>query len=105
MRGGQRNNNRYYVPGIFDAGAWDDKKMGNGKNIMRVEAIVKKDGWFIPHPGFPVGRQKHILLDITPVTAEAVSDDVFVQAAGILKKTTIDGAAFQKKLRKEWNGR
>lgn len=72
---------------------------------MRVEAIVKKDGWFIPHPGFEVGKRKHILLDITPVTTGEVSDDVFVQAAGMLKKTTIDGVAFQKKLRKEWDRR
>ena len=72
---------------------------------MRVEAIVKKGGWFIPHPGFAVGKQKHILLDITPVTTGDVSDDVFVQAAGMLKKVTIDGVAFQKKLRKEWDGR
>ncbi|MEI6826235.1 MAG: hypothetical protein WCK54_11605 [Desulfuromonadales bacterium] len=72
---------------------------------MRVEAIVKKGGWFIPHPGVEIGTQKHILLDITPVTTENLSDDVFVQAAGILKKTTIDGVSFQKKLRKEWDGR
>lgn len=72
---------------------------------MRVEAIVKKNGWFIPRPGFAVGNQKHILLDITPVTTEEVSDDAFLQAAGMLKKTTIGGVAFQKKLRKEWNGR
>lgn len=72
---------------------------------MRVEAIVKKDGWFIPIPGFAVGKQKHILLDVTPVTTEEVSNDAFMQAAGILKKTTIDGVAFQKKLRKEWDGR
>jgi hypothetical protein len=37
---------------------------------MRVEAIVKKDGWFIPHPGFAVGKQKHILLDIPPLPQE-----------------------------------
>jgi len=72
---------------------------------MRVEAIVKKDGWFIPHPGVEVGKQKHILLDITPVTTGEVSNDVFVQAAGLLKKTTIDAVAFQKKLRKEWDRR
>ena len=72
---------------------------------MRVEAIVKKNGWFIPHPGFAVGKQKYILLDITPVTTGDVSDDVFVQAAGMLKKATIDGVDFQKKLRKEWDGR
>ncbi len=72
---------------------------------MRVEAIVKKGGWFIPHPGFAVGKQKHILLDITPVAAGDVSDDAFVQAAGMLKKTTIDGVTFQKKMRKEWDGR
>ena len=72
---------------------------------MRVEAIVKKDGWFIPHPGIAVGKQKHILLDITPVAVEEISDDAFVQAAGMLKKTTIDGVTFQKKLRKEWDRR
>ena len=72
---------------------------------MRVEAIVKKGGWFIPHPGVEVGKQKHILLDITPVTTGDVSDDAFVQAAGMLKKTTIDGVTFQKNLRKEWDGR
>lgn len=72
---------------------------------MRVEAIVKKGGWFIPHPNILVGNQKHILLDITPVTTEEVSDDAFVQAAGMLKKSTIDGVTFQKKLRKEWDGR
>lgn len=71
---------------------------------MRVEAIVKKGGWFIPHPGVAIGKQKHILLDVTPVTDE-VSDDAFVQAAGMLKKTTIDGITFQKRMRKEWNGR
>jgi len=72
---------------------------------MRVEAIVKKGGWFIPHPDFAVGKQKHILLDITPVTTGEVSNDAFVQAAGMLKKTTIGGVAFQKKMRKEWDGR
>lgn len=72
---------------------------------MRVEAIVKKGGWFIPRPGLVVGKQKHILLDITPVTAEDVSGDAFVQAAGMLKKVTVDGVVFQKKLRKEWDGR
>jgi len=72
---------------------------------MRVEAIVKKDGWFIPHPGFVVGKQKHILLDITPVVAGEVSDDAFVQAAGLLKNTRVDGVVFQKKLRKEWDER
>ena len=72
---------------------------------MRVEAIVKKGGWFIPHPGVEIGKQKHILLDITPVTTGNLSEDVFVQAAGMLKKATIDGVAFQKKLRKEWDGR
>lgn len=72
---------------------------------MRVEAIVKKGGWFIPHPGVAVGKQKHILLDITPVATGEASDDVFLQAAGMLKKTAIDGVAFQKKLRKEWGGR
>ena len=72
---------------------------------MRVEAIVKKGGWFIPHPGVAIGKQKHILLDITPVTTGEVSDDAFVQAAGMLKKTTIDGVTFQKKMRKEWDGR
>ena len=72
---------------------------------MRVEAIVRKGGWFIPNPGVEIGKQKHILLDITPVTTGEVSDDAFLQAAGMLKKTTIGGVAFQKKLRKEWNGR
>lgn len=72
---------------------------------MRVEAIVKKGGLFIPHPGVAIGKQKHILLDITPVTTGEVSDDAFVQAAGMLKKTTIDGVTFQKKMRKEWDGR
>ena len=72
---------------------------------MRVEAIVKKGGWFIPNPGFAIGKQKHILLDITPVTTEEVSNDAFVQAAGMLNKTAIGGVAFQKKLRKEWDGR
>jgi len=72
---------------------------------MRVEAIVKKGGWFIPNPDFAVGKQKHILLDITPVITEEVSGDAFVQAAGMLNKTTIGGVAFQKKMRKEWDGR
>ena len=72
---------------------------------MRVEAIVKKNGWFIPNPGFAVGKQKHILLDITPVTTGEVSDDAFLQAAGVLKKATIGGVEYQKNLRKEWNGR
>ena len=81
------------------------KKNGKDSNNMRVEAIVKKGGWFIPHPNFEVGKQKNILLDITPVVTGDVSDDPFVQAAGMLKKTTIDGVAFQKKLRKEWDGR
>jgi len=71
---------------------------------MRVEAIVKKDGWFIPHPGIAIGKQKHILLDITPVVTGEVSDDAFVQAAGILQKAAIDGDKFQKKMRKEWDG-
>lgn len=79
--------------------------MGKGANNMRVEAIVKKGGWFIPHPGVAIGKQKHILLDITPVTTGEVSDDTFVQAAGLLKKTTIDGVTFQKRMRKEWDGR
>ena len=79
--------------------------MGKGAKNMRVEAIVKKGGWFIPHPGIEIGDQKHILLDITPVTTDEVSDDAFVQAAGMLKKTTIDGVTFQKKMRKEWDGR
>ena len=69
---------------------------------MRVEAIVKKSGLFIPNPGIAVGRQKQILLDITPVIPENRQKDAFMQAAGILKKTAIDGVAFQKKLRKEW---
>jgi hypothetical protein len=47
----------------------------------------------------------HILLDITPVVTGEVSDDAFVKAAGILKKITIDGIKFQKKMRKEWDGR
>ncbi len=72
---------------------------------MRVEAIVKKDGWFIPRPGLAVGKGKLILLDITPVVAGEVSDDAFVQAAGILKKASIDGVKFQKTMRKEWAGR
>lgn len=72
---------------------------------MRVEAIVKKSGWFIPNPGFAVGKQKHILLDITPVATGNFTDDAFVQAAGLLKKAAIDGITFQKKLRKEWAGR
>ena len=72
---------------------------------MRVEAIVRKGGWFIPNPGVEIGKQKHILLDITPFTTGEVSEDAFIQAAGMLKKTTIDGVAFQKKLRKEWGGR
>lgn len=63
---------------------------------MRVEAIVKKDGLFIPHPGITFGKQKHILLDITPVSTDDVSEDAFVQAAGMLKKTTVDGDALQK---------
>ncbi len=72
---------------------------------MRVEAIVKKGGWFIPHPGIKIGNQKQILLDITPVFAGDISDDVFMQAAGMLKKNKIDGVDFQKKLRKEWDER
>lgn len=72
---------------------------------MRVEAIVKKGGLFIPHPGVALGSQKHILLDITPVVTDDAPGDIFLQAAGLLKKTTIDGVAFQKKLRKEWEGR
>ena len=72
---------------------------------MRVEAIIKEGGLFIPNPGFTVGKQKFILLDITPVIEEDVSGDAFVQAAGILKGATIEGVAFQKKLRKEWDGR
>jgi len=76
-----------------------------GSNDMRVEAIVKKDGWFIPHPGIAIGKQKHILLDITPVVTGEVSDDAFVQAAGILQKSAIDGVKFQKKMRKEWDVR
>ncbi len=72
---------------------------------MRVEAIVKKGGWFIPNPGLTFGKQKHILLDITPVATEEVPNDAFVQAAGMLKKTTIGGVAFQKKMRTEWDGR
>ena len=71
------------------------RKIEKEANNMRVEAIVKKGGWFIPNPGLTIGKQKHILLDITPVTTEEVSSDTFVQAAGILKKATIDGVAFQ----------
>lgn len=73
-----------------------------GADAMRVEAIVKKSGWFIPNPGIAVGKEKHILLDITPVTTGNGSDDVFVQTAGMLKKAAVDGVAFQKKVRKEW---
>ena len=69
---------------------------------MRVEAIVKKDGLFIPSPGIDFGKQKHILLDITPVTTKDMSD-AFVQAAGILRQGSIDGVAYQKKLRNEWD--
>jgi hypothetical protein len=72
---------------------------------MRVEAIVKKDGWFIPHPGLTVGKGKRILLDITPVITGEVSDDAFMQAAGIIKKATIYGVKFQNKMRKEWDAR
>ena len=71
---------------------------------MRVEAIVKKDGLFIPSPGFDVGKRKHILLDISPVLSSDTSDS-FIQAAGILKKKAIDGVVFQKKLRNEWGER
>ena len=57
---------------------------------MRVEAIVKKGGWFTPNPGFAVGSQKHILLDITPILdgEGEMKDDIFVQAAGILREST-----------------
>ena len=71
---------------------------------MRVEAIVKKGGWFIPNPGIAVGTQKHILLDITPVITADVAD-AFVQAAGLLKNSAIDGVTFQNNLRKEWERR
>jgi len=74
-------------------------------NTMRVEAIVKKGGLFIPYPGVTPGKQKHILLDITPVVTDDSPGDVFLQAAGILKKKRLDGVTFQKKLRKEWEGR
>lgn len=70
---------------------------------MRVEAIVKKGDWFIPNPEVTIGKQKHILLDITPVTTDEVPDDAFVQAAGMLKRSTIDGVTFQKRIRKEWD--
>lgn len=70
---------------------------------MRVEAIVKKGDWFIPNPGVTIGKPKHILLDIAPVTTDEVPDDAFVQAAGMLKKSTIDGVTFQKRIRKEWD--
>lgn len=66
---------------------------------------MKKDGWFIPHPGVAIGNQKHILLDVTPVSTTDVADDPFVQAAGMLKNAPIDGVVFQKKVRKEWDGR
>jgi len=72
---------------------------------MRVEAIVKKDGWFIPRPGITVGKEKRILLDITPVSKGEASDDAFMQAAGIIKKLTVDGVKLQNKMRKEWEGR
>ena len=61
------------------------KTYGKETKKMRVEAIVKKGGWFIPHPGVEIGTQKHILLDITPVTTENLSDGVFVQAAGVCR--------------------
>ena len=72
---------------------------------MRVEAIVKKKGWFIPNPSIATGKQKHILLDITPVTTAQESDDAFIQAAGMLKKTALDGITFQNNIRKEWHVR
>lgn len=68
---------------------------------MRVEAIVKEGGLFIPNPGIAFGRKKHIFLDITTVISPPTSD-AFVQAAGLLKTTAIDGVAFQKKIRNEW---
>lgn len=71
---------------------------------MRVEAIVKKSGLFIPSPGFPLGKQKQILVDIVPVPA-ATEADPFVQAAGLLTATAPDGVNFQKKLRAEWKER
>lgn len=71
---------------------------------MRVEAIVKEGGLFIPNPGIFLGRKKHIFLDITPVTSSAPTD-AFVQAAGLLKTAAIDGVAFQKKIRTEWENR
>ena len=70
---------------------------------MRVEAIVRKNGLFIPNPGFYVGKQKNILVDLNLVSSEDESDS-FIQAAGILKNTTVNAIVFQKKLRKEWKG-
>lgn len=69
---------------------------------MRVEAIVKDGGLFIPKPGFPINDHLKFVLDIEPITIFK-KDEVMLQAAGILKKRPVDGIAFQKKLRKEWN--
>jgi hypothetical protein len=82
------NLKRYILKKNFDTNAFGFTKIQRKRrtNTMRVEAIVKKGGWFIPHPGVAIGNQKHILLDITPVTTAEVEDDAFVQAAGMLKK-------------------
>lgn len=72
--------------------------------LMRVEAIVKKGGLFIPNPGIPTGSMKQILIDIQPVLP-STSNDPFEKAAGILKTAAPDGIEFQKKMRKEWKNR
>ena len=69
---------------------------------MRVEAIVKDGGLFIPKPGFPIADRASFLLDIEPVKSPQ-EDRVLLQAAGILNKRPVDGVKFQKKLRQEWD--
>lgn len=71
---------------------------------MRVEAIVKKGGLFIPNPGISTGKLKQILIDIQPVSARDEIDP-FAAAAGILQTSALDGVEFQKKARDEWKKR
>lgn len=69
---------------------------------MQVEAIVKDNGLFIPNPGFPLGKQRQILVEIRPIVADAPSDP-FVKAAGLLSTNVPDGVTYQNKLRSEWS--
>jgi hypothetical protein len=96
---------RYSAPlceaGLQSAGMLETVE---GSACMRVEAIVKKGGLFIPNPGIPTGNMKQILIDIQPVTPLSPNDP-FETAAGLLKTAAPDGVEYQKKIRSEWKKR